>query len=286
MFLGFCNFYRRFIKHYSKIIHPLTDYLRGGQNGKKPGSILLGDAATKAFDQLKQAFMTAPILSHYDPAAPLRVETDASAFALAGILSQLQEHGGQKEWHPIAFHSRKLIPAEQRYETHDQELLAIVDSFQHWRHYLEGAPQVIQVLTDHNNLKGWRNVTTLTKRQARWAVKMEAYDWVIEYRPGKTNPADAPSRRPDYAGGEQEADHLLPTLQKKIMAWDRAESVMVRRVTATARSALHNEVTTVSPDTYSGRTISLSRIAVIRALSGEQPYEQPSKDIEELVRGI
>ncbi len=83
--------------------------------------------------------MTAPILRHFDPTKKIRIETDASIFALVAILSQLFEDG---LWHPIVFWSRKMIPAECNYETHDQELLAIVMAFKHWRHYVEGCEDI------------------------------------------------------------------------------------------------------------------------------------------------
>jgi hypothetical protein len=120
----------------------------------------------------------------------------------------------------VAFWSRKLIPAETRYETHDQELLAIVAAFKQWRHYLEGSAYPVEVLTDHNNLVAFQSIKSLNGRQARWAIALSGYDFVIVYHPGKKNPADAPSRRPDYAPSikeiNEQASMLLPTLQKKL----------------------------------------------------------------------
>ena len=79
------------------------------------------------------------------------------------------------------------------------ELLAIVAAFKHWCHYLEGARHTITVLTDYANLTPFMNVKELTRRQARWAQRLSAYDFTIEYRAGSKNPADGLSRRPDYA---------------------------------------------------------------------------------------
>jgi hypothetical protein len=157
---------------------------------------------------------------HFDPLKPIRVETDASGRAYAGILSQPVEwpvtDGRKAVWHPIAFHSKKLDPAELNYGTPDQELLAIVRCFSHWRHYLEGSHIPIEVLTDHNNLRHFMSTTTLSRRQARWALELSAYDFVISYRPGKSNPADGPSRRPDYGLASDEQNIMLPTLQNKL----------------------------------------------------------------------
>jgi hypothetical protein len=120
----------------------------------------------------------------------------------------------------VAFWSRKLIPAETRYKTYDQELLAIVAAFKQWRHYLEGSTYPIEVLTDYNNLVAFQNIKSLNGRQARWAIALSGYDFIIVHRPGKKNPADAPSRRPDYAPSIREINEqvsmMLPTLQKKL----------------------------------------------------------------------
>ena len=214
VFLGFVNFYRRFIHHYSQIAGPLTGLLKGSEKGKKSGPFEWPIDAEHAFDRLRVAFTMAPLLRHFDPELPIRIETDASEYALAGILTQLQETN--KQWHPVAFHSRKMIDAERNYETHDQELLAIVTMFKHWRHYLEGSIHPVEVLTDHNNLKYFMGQPNLNGRQARWAMKLSSFDFFISHRSGKTNPADAPSRRPDYKDENQTINKMLPTLQQKL----------------------------------------------------------------------
>ena len=76
----------------------------------------------------------------------------------------------------------------------------------------------IEVLTDHNNLKYFMTTTTLSRRQARYAQVLSAYDFEITHRPGSTNPADGPSRRPDYMFGKDDENIMLPTLQKKLKA--------------------------------------------------------------------
>ena len=221
-FLGFANFYRRFIRHYSKIAAPLTALTKGNKDSNAAVPFKWTAEAEEAFCMLRDAFTSAPILKHYDPVLPIKMETDASGFAAAGILLQL--FAGEKTaiWHPIAYWSRKLSPAEVNYETHDQELLAIVESFKQWRHYLEGAQHTIRVLSDHNNLRGFMSMKQLNGRQARWATYLARFDFVIEHNKGVNNPADGPSRRADYAGGTQAATNLLPTLQKKLTYWKDA----------------------------------------------------------------
>ena len=106
-----------------------------------------------------------------------------------------------------------MIPAEQNYEMHDQELLAIVKSFKHWRHYLEGSQQPVEVLTDHANLRYFMVMKELSRRQARWAEYLAAFDFDIQYRKGSMNSVDGPSWRPDYVELAKEQELLLPTLQ-------------------------------------------------------------------------
>ena len=84
------------------------------------------DTAENAFGWIKKSFSSAGVLAHFDPRKRICLEIDASKVAIAAILSQFQEEG---QWHPVAFSSRKLIPVETRYKTHDQELLAIVAAF-------------------------------------------------------------------------------------------------------------------------------------------------------------
>ena len=215
VFLGFTNFYRRFVEGYSRLTAPLTELTKGATKGKSSREpFQLGKEARKAFFALKERFLTAPILTHFDVGQPICVETDALDFAIAGILSQVQE---DKQWHPVAFWSRKMQGAERHYETHDKELLAIVESFKRWRHYLEGSQFPVRVLCDHANLRYFMTTKELNGRQIRWAEKLAGYDFYIEYRPGGKNPADAPSRRPDYETAEEEADEtILPTLKNKL----------------------------------------------------------------------
>ena len=227
VFLGFANFYRRFIAKYSKIAAPLSDLLKGSKNGKKSGPFEFPERARTAFQRLKEAFTTAPMLRHYDPTKLTRVETDASGFALAGVLTQQQEQEGL--WHPVAFWSRKMHPAEMNYETHDQELLAIIEVFKAWRHYLLGVHVTVVVLTDHNNLKYFMTTKTLNPRQARWAETLAQFDFEIRYQTGKSNPADGPSRRPDYKPlDDGRATVGVPTLRSKLQAgWPEIAQVVV-----------------------------------------------------------
>ena len=189
-FLGFANFYRRFIRNYSRIILPITNLL------KKDTPFNWNRAADHAFKQLKKAFTTAPILRHFDPEKPAILETDASDYAEGGIVSQCDDDG---VLHPCAFYSRKFTPAELNYEIYDKEMLAIVDCLTTWRHYFEGSPHQLKIYTDHKNLVWFTETKLYNRRQARWAEKLASFDFVIHYRPGTLGgKPDALSRRPDY----------------------------------------------------------------------------------------
>ncbi|SOV03460.1 uncharacterized protein UDID_18673 [Ustilago sp. UG-2017a] len=132
-FLGFANFYRRFIAHFAWIAKPLTSLVKPTKRFKK---FELPEEAQQAFHQLIQAFTSAGVLQHFDYHLPTRLETDASDFAIAGVLKQ--EH--EECWHPVAFYSRKMSSAERNYEIHDKELLAVVACLTQWRHMLAGLP--------------------------------------------------------------------------------------------------------------------------------------------------
>ena len=198
-FLGFANFYRRFISDYSNIVVPLTRLTRKGTPWN------FNDAARKAFESLKSAFTSAPILTHWMPDKPMIVETDASDYALGAILS-LQTDSG--EIHPVAFHSRTFSAPELNYDTHDKELLAIFEAFRVWRHYLEGSAIPIDVVTDHKNLEYFSTTKVLTRRQARWSEFLSQFNMVIRFRPGKlgTKP-DSLTRRWDVYPKEGNSDY-------------------------------------------------------------------------------
>ena len=126
-----------------------------------------GPQAERAFQDLKTAFTTAPILVHPNFAKAFYLDIDASDFALGAVLSQM---GVDEKLHPVAFYSRKFSAAEINYEIHDKEFLAIVDSFQEWRHFLEGATHPVTVYTNHKNLKYFMSARVLNRRQARWNI--------------------------------------------------------------------------------------------------------------------
>jgi len=125
--------------------------------------------AEGAFQELKKRFTTVPILSNFDAQKPVIIKTDASDFAIGANLSQRDNEG---RLHPVAFHSRKFQPRKSNYEIHDKELLAIVDTFKHWRRYCKGSVHQVQVFSDHQNLEYFMTTKILNRRQARWAQEL------------------------------------------------------------------------------------------------------------------
>ncbi|CAI5467291.1 unnamed protein product [Closterium sp. Yama58-4] len=135
-FLGFANYYRRFVQGYASIASPLTDLLRKGVE------YVWGPAQQQAFEQMKQSLTSSPTLSYPDPTRPYVVVTDASDQAIGAVLLQDQGRGLQ----PIAYESHKLRGAELNYPIHDKEALAIIHAYKVWRCYLEGADSVIRTV--------------------------------------------------------------------------------------------------------------------------------------------
>ena len=131
-FLGFANFYRRFIRNFSSLAAPLMVFLM-----RNPKKLQWTEQADQAMQHLKHAFTTAPILRHPDPSQPFIVEVDASETGVGAVLSQ--RTGSPIKLHPIAFFSDKLTPSERNYGIGDRESLAVKLALEEWRHWLEGA---------------------------------------------------------------------------------------------------------------------------------------------------
>ena len=212
-FYGLVNYYRRFIRHFSIIAAPLSDLFKSEDNDKrKRRPILWSTVHQVAFERLKEAITTAPVLVQPDPEKPYTIETDSSDF---GNGMALYQDGDDGKLHPVAFDGRKLHGAELCYPTHEKELMAIKDALQKWHHYIEnGLP--ITVITDHDSLKYMNTVQKPSKRLARWVDEFQQYNLVIKYRPGKQAIVpDAISRRPDFnALVLQNADDYVPYVRQ------------------------------------------------------------------------
>ena len=156
--LGFGNYYKDFIKDYSKIAHPLHNLTRKNVLWKWE------DEEQEAFDTLKHRFTSYPVLRNPDPDKHYILDTDASAFAVGAILQQEFDDGR----HPITFFSKSLLPAKRNYNIYDRELLSIIYTLKANHHLLLSMKYPILIRSDHNNLKYFKSPQKITPRQARW----------------------------------------------------------------------------------------------------------------------
>ena len=171
-FLGFRNYYRRFINKFAEIARPLYALT----SSKK--KFEWDQEAEKAFKELKQAMVSPPVLSYPDYDKQFIVECDASKYAIGGVLSQQDEKG---ELHPVYYYSKKLSKSEINYSITEKELMAIKTTFVEWRHLLMGAKHKVIVYTDHRNLLYATKSQLLSARQARWQELLSGYDFEIIY---------------------------------------------------------------------------------------------------------
>ena len=182
--LGLANYYRKFVKNFSEIAKPLTNLL------KKGTPFIWDEKCDKAFTEMKQRLIEPPLLGYPSFDHPFTLYTDASGFSLGAVLSQ--QIGDQPE-KVIAYAGRDLKPNELKYSTTEKECLALVDAVKRFSHYLEG--RRFTVVTDHHSLKWLMQNQDNNSRLQRWALRLQAYDFEITYRPGRVHQnADTLSR--------------------------------------------------------------------------------------------
>jgi hypothetical protein len=200
-FHGFCNFYRSFIRGFSKITLPLNALTKKGVEFQWTA------AAQKAFDTLKEKMTEAPVLAHPDLTKPFKLEVDTCGYAIGAVLLQRQEDGRR---HPVNYFSTTLNAAERNYDIYDLELLAIVKSLRNSQSLLAGSPHEIKVYSDHLNLQHWRDPQKISHRVAREVVELADYPIKIYHVAGKANGrADALSRWSDYNQGERDNEDVI-----------------------------------------------------------------------------
>ena len=177
-FLGLTGYYPKFIRNYAAIAGPLTDLL-------KKGAFKWNDQASQAFQQLKKAITSQPVLALPNFDIPFEIETDASGIGIRAVLIQ--------DKHPIAYFSKKMATSMQRQSAYTREFYAITEAIAKFRHYLLGKKFIIR--TDQQSIKSLLNQNLHTPEQHKWLHKLLGYDFEIQYKPGGENvPAYALSR--------------------------------------------------------------------------------------------
>jgi hypothetical protein len=182
-FLGLANYFRRFMQGYSSrvaVLHNLT---------KQDAPWVWTPACQAAFQGVKDALSSAPVLRLPDFSLPFELIADASLLGVGAVLLQKEQ--------PIAYFSRKFTPAERNYITTEQELLAVHEALKEWRCYLEGSETTL--VTDHNPNTFLNSQPLLSRRQARWMEFLARFHYTWQYRPGRVNVADPISRGPHLA---------------------------------------------------------------------------------------
>lgn len=175
-FVGMCSWYRRFIPHFSTLISPLNDLLKG--RGKKQ-SVPWNDKAQVAFDEIKQRLISAPVLAAPDFSLEFCIQCDASAFGVGSVLTQEQD-GVERV---IAYASRSLSAAERNYSTCEREILSLLHGCEIFRGYVQGVH--FKVITDHASLRYLSKLSNPTGRLSRWALRLSMFDFEIIHRRGK-----------------------------------------------------------------------------------------------------
>ena len=220
-FLGFGNFYQKFIPKFSTLAAPLKNLL------KKSPQFEWTQEAQQVFEELKQRLTLAPVLMMPDQARPFQIECDASKYASGAVLTQLDSNG---DHHPVAFLSKTFNETEWNYEIYDRELLALIQALDEWRHYIQGSGHTTIVYSDHQNLTYFRSAQKLNWWQAWWSLYLSEFDVELIHQLGsKMVQSNALSHRPDFIP-ECDTDNENMTLLPECMFLNLLDITLQDRV--------------------------------------------------------
>jgi hypothetical protein len=177
---------------------------------------------------------------HWIPKAPIIVETDASDYVIAAILSIITP---DEEVHPIAFYSRSLSTSKLNYDTHDKELLAIFAAFTTWQHYLEGPAAPVDIVTNHKNLEYFSSTCMLTHRQAQWSKYLSQFNFIIRFCPSKISAKpNALTRRWDVYPKEGDSNYASINPQNFRPVFTNEQLALSLRASTLAEPIIHPAV--------------------------------------------
>jgi hypothetical protein len=203
--LGLLQHFQRWIPHFTEVVRPMQELTKQGV------PFVWGPEHERSFLHAQALVASAPVLHPVNTDKPFVTYTDAAQYGIGAGLFQEDEHGFLRL---IEFWARKLVAAERNYTINDKELLAIVETLKHWRHWLSGSKHPVEIRTDHRNLLYFIDKKRLTPRHARWALEMGEFDFVLRDIPGTQNVvADALSRNPAFtptaAETTDDREHVL-----------------------------------------------------------------------------
>ena len=182
-FLGFTNYYRKFLYHYAHIARPLNKLISGDNAKKKRTKVIWDDSCEEAFQKLKESCSNTPCLAYPDYKKEFKLYTDASESGLGAVLAQKKDDGIERQ---IAYASRTLSKSERNYDAHKLEFLAlkwaVTDRF---HKYLYGGS--FQVYTDNNPLTYILSTAKLDAIGQRWVASLAPYNFGLHYNPGRQN---------------------------------------------------------------------------------------------------
>jgi hypothetical protein len=219
-FLGFTGFYRYFIKGYSQIAKPLNELTH------KAAVFHWGERQQKAFETLKTAMCSHPVLHQPKYTKPFFLSTDASLYGVGAVLSQegdVNPRTKKPRQHPIAYFSQTLPELNleklddkgtRNGDIFERELYAVVAALRNWRSHLAGTFLPVTVLTDHANLTYWKEPRKVSRKVARWFAELQDYNIRIQHVPGKIHAtADMLSRPPGVDKGDRDNEDvtMLPS---------------------------------------------------------------------------
>ena len=219
--LGMASYYRSFVKDFSKRARPLTELTR------QDVAFRWGEEEESAFEDLKEALTTEPVLTLPDFTKPFILMTDGSSTGLGAVLGQHKD--GEPRERVISYASRRTNRLEESYSACELECLALVWATKHFREYILG--RTTEVITDHWALKWLQDLRNPNPRLQRWRIALQEFDLTISHKPGKQH------RNADFLSRMYEDEHRREKEARKKEEDNQQDQEDVRQVAAvTTRS--------------------------------------------------